>query len=87
MGTACTKMMRELISMTDPEWRLAELEWHDAKNWRLLNLIYVAPRDPRVWVRKRHPEFGWTLNFAHTASWLWAAAIIALPAAALIVFQ
>ena len=80
-------MMWGLISMTDNEWRLAELEWHDAKNWRLLNLIYVAPRDPRVWVRKHHPEFGWTLNFAHTASWLWAVGIVALPAAAaLIVF-
>jgi uncharacterized membrane protein len=72
--------------MADDEWRLAEREWHNAKNWRFLNLIYVAPQDPRVWVRKRQPEFGWTLNFAHTASWLGAAAIVGLLAAALIVF-
>ena len=71
--------------MTDDEWRLAERDWHDAKNWRLLNSIYVAPQDPRVWVRKRKPEFGWTVNFAHIAGWLWAAAIVGLPVAALIV--
>jgi len=44
--------------MTDDEWRLAEGEWHDAKNWRIRNLVYVAPQDSRVWVRKRHREFG-----------------------------
>jgi uncharacterized membrane protein len=73
--------------MTDDEWRLAEREWHDAKNWRLLNSIYVAPQDPRVWVRKHQPQFGWTLNFAHRAGWLWAAALVGLPVAALIVFS
>ena len=41
-----------------------------------------APGRTRVWVRKYRPEFGWTLNFAHTASWWWAGAILALPAAA-----
>ena len=54
-----------------------EREWKDPRNWRAGWLgVYVAPRDPRVWVPKRRPEFGYTLNFAHRRSWLWLAALL-----------
>ena len=32
------------------------------------------------------PGIRWTLNFVHNASWLWAAGVVGLPVAALIVF-
>ena len=52
-------------------------EWQNPQNWRGGWLgIYVAPRDPRVWVPKRRPEFGSTLNFAHRSSWVWLAALL-----------
>lgn len=57
-----------------------EREWNDPRNWRAGWLgIYVAPRDPRVWVPKRQPWMGFTLNFAHRQSWLWLAALLLPP--------
>ena len=38
-------------------------------------VFYAAPADPRVWVPKRL-GLGYTLNFAHRASWLWMLAIL-----------
>ena len=51
-----------------------EEEWRDPANWRWG--IYHGPRDTRVWVSKRIRWTGWTLNFAHTAAWVWLAAIL-----------
>ena len=44
-------------------------------------VFYDAPRDPRVWVPKRW-GLGWTLNFAHRASWWWVLAIVGLASLA-----
>lgn len=55
-----------------------DAEWRDPGNWRA-RVFYVAPDDPRVWVPKRMPGFGWTLNFAHRAAWVWLAALIGIP--------
>jgi len=55
----------------ETSWQDQEREWKDPSNWRGGPLgLYVAPRDPRILVRKRTPYFGWTFNFAHQASWL-----------------
>jgi uncharacterized membrane protein len=63
MGTAAR------IDTTD-DWALHEREWRDPANWRGGWLgIYVASRDPHLIVRKRAAHMGWTLNFAHRASW------------------
>lgn len=45
--------------------KLNELhEIHESPaNW-VLGVIYFAPRDPRLLVRKRIAALGWTLNFA-----------------------
>jgi uncharacterized membrane protein len=52
-------------------WIAAQREWQNSDNWRGGWLgLYVAPNDPRILVRKREPRFGWTLNFAHRASWI-----------------
>jgi uncharacterized membrane protein len=56
-------------------------EWSRPENWRGGWLgVYVAPRDSRVWVPKRAPWIGWTLNFAHRRSWAWLIGLIGLPA-------
>ena len=48
--------------------RPGDEEWHRAENWYGGWLgLYHAPRDPRVWVPKRPPHFGWTLNFGLSA--------------------
>lgn len=57
-------------------------EWTRPANWRGGMLaVYVSPLDTRVWVPKRPPGLGWTLNFAHRRSWLWLAALIGGPLA------
>ena len=46
-----------------------EREWRKPGNWtgRVLPR-YASDRDTRLWVPKRKPALGWTLNFAHPAS-------------------
>lgn len=42
-------------------------EWDDPLNWgggRIV-AVYFSQRDSRLWVPKRVPAFGWTLNLAH----------------------
>jgi uncharacterized protein DUF5808 len=63
--------------MTGDDWPKQQAEWENPGNWRLS--LYYAPRDSRVWVRKRNPTFGWTLNFAHRQSWFWLAVLVGLP--------
>jgi uncharacterized membrane protein len=55
-----------------------DAEWRDPRNWRA-RIFYVAPRDPRLWVPKRPPGIGWTLNFSRPASWLVLALILGVP--------
>jgi len=55
-------------------------EWGKPENWSGGWLgIYSDPRDPRVWVPKRNPMMGWTLNFAHRRAWVWLVAIAGIP--------
>jgi uncharacterized membrane protein len=48
-----------------------ELErlWQDPRYWTPPG-IYRCPGDPRLIVPKRRRWAGWTINFAHRASWL-----------------
>ena len=43
-------------------------------------VFYYNPDDPSLWVGKRY-GIGWTLNFAHTASWFILGAMLLLPLA------
>jgi hypothetical protein len=43
--------------------------WSDPANWPLAGLYYCKG-DPRIIVPKRNPRFGWTMNFAHTSTWV-----------------
>lgn len=50
-----------------PDQALHEVEWHNPANWsgpRFLGL-YFSKRDPRLWVPKRIPLLGWTINLGH----------------------
>lgn len=43
-----------------------ESEWANSANWgRGIFNFYFSKRDPRLWVPKRRPGRGWTLNMAH----------------------
>jgi uncharacterized membrane protein len=58
-------------------------EWQDPRNWRGGWLgIYHSPRDSRVWVPKRNPAMGWTVNTARTAGLAWTAFFVGLVALA-----
>lgn len=46
-----------------------EEEWANPANWRGPFCIYSSKSDNRIWVPKRNPSMGWTLNFAHGAAW------------------
>lgn len=69
--------------MNDAQWQAAEAEWQNPDNWRTGH--YVAPLDPRIWVRKREPRFGWTFNFAQPMSWVYLACMLSFPFAVLLV--
>ena len=53
-----------------------EEEWRRPENWHGAFETYRAPRDSRVWVPKRSPMMGWTLNAAHPAAWRWRALLV-----------
>jgi uncharacterized membrane protein len=48
--------------------QIDEAEWQDRRNWHGGWLgIYRSQRDTRVWVPKRNPKMGWTINTARPA--------------------
>ena len=47
-----------------------EQEWARPENWSRFS-VYRSARDMRLWVPKKNPRLGWTLNFAHRGAW-WA---------------
>ena len=68
----------QMHNMTPDERTQQELE--RPENWHAGWFgVYIAPADPRIWVPKRTPHLGWTLNFAHRTSWLVLAALVLLP--------
>jgi uncharacterized membrane protein len=48
----------------------------DSWKW---GIFYYNPADPRVWLPKRIPAMGWTLNFAHRAAYWWLVGLMAIP--------
>jgi len=52
-------------------------QWHnDPKNWKW-GFFYCNPEDKRLFVDKRNPNFGATVNFAHPKSYLFIIGIVA----------
>lgn len=52
----------------DDQDAINQQEWERDENWSALG-IYRSARDSRVWVPKRNPAFGVTVNLAHRAGW------------------
>lgn len=63
----------------DAQERLNQQEWAKPENWTGWFGSYRSPRDTRVWVPKRNPAFGWTLNVAHRAAWWSLLGLLAVP--------
>ena len=60
-------------------------EWRSDENWTRLGL-YRSVRDTRVWVPKRKPAFGWTVNLAHPAGWWSLLALFTVPLGLILLF-
>ena len=48
-------------------------EWANPENWsgpRWMG-IYFSKRDTRLWVPKKIPALGWTINFGHPKAVYW----------------
>jgi uncharacterized membrane protein len=60
--------------------RINQREWENPANWSdTLVGVYFSKRDTRIWVPKRVPSFGWTLNLGHPAGAWFLVALLALP--------
>jgi uncharacterized membrane protein len=60
--------------------RLNRSEWEDPRNWSDNFLgLYFSKRDSRVWVPKRRPMLGWTINLAHPRAVWWILGIALIP--------
>jgi uncharacterized membrane protein len=65
--------------MTQDE--INQAEWENPANWSdTIVGIYFSKRDTRVWVPKRIPSWGWTLNLGHASSAWWLVGLLATPA-------
>ncbi len=49
---------------------LNDQQWHDAANWSgpAFMALYFSKQDTRLWVPKRVPALGWTINLGHPKS-------------------
>jgi len=55
--------------------------WRDPAHWSEGPLgCYFAKADPRLWVPKRNPALGWTINMAHRHAGWWMIGIILFAA-------
>ncbi len=61
--------------------QINQAEWENPANWSDSVVgIYFSKRDSRVWVPKRIPSFGWTLNLGNPrAAWFLVGILAGLP--------
>lgn len=63
-------------------------EWENLANWsHPVFGVYFSKRDSRIWVPKRTPSWGWTLNLGHPSGMWWLVGLILLPAGLLQLFK
>lgn len=58
-----------------------DAEWQNPDNWSGPDFpaVYFSKKDSRIWVPKKNPRAGWTINLAHDAGAKWLIACIILP--------
>ena len=67
--------------MTMTQNEINRAEWEDLANWsHPVFGVYFSKRDTRVWVPKRVPSWGWTVNLGHPSSVWWIVGLITVPA-------
>lgn len=60
--------------------QINQAEWENTANWSsTLFGVYFSKRDTRVWVPKRIPSWGWTLNLGNPAAAWWLVGLLAVP--------
>ena len=68
----------------DPQELKNQQEWEQPENWTGWFGAYRSVHDNRVWVPKRDPAYGWTLNFAHRDAWWSLLGLLIVPIALLV---
>jgi uncharacterized membrane protein len=64
--------------MTQDE--INKAEWENPDNWSdRFGCFYFSKKDSRIWVRKRPPWRGGTLNVAHPKGAYWCVAFMLMP--------
>jgi uncharacterized membrane protein len=69
----------------NPEHRMTQdeinrAEWENPENWSDTVVgVYFSKRDTRVWVPKRFPAWGWTVNLGNPAGAWWLVGLLAIP--------
>jgi uncharacterized membrane protein len=55
-----------------------QAEWENPANWSDTVVgVYFSKRDSRVWVPKRVPSWGWTINLGNPAGAWWLVGLLA----------
>ena len=69
-----------------PQDEVDRAEWENPANWSDSVVgMYFGKKDSRVWVPKRVPTWGWTINLGHPAGAWWLVAFLAVPPIAAVV--
>lgn len=60
--------------------QINQAEWENPANWSDTVVgVYFSKRDTRVWVPKRLPTWGWTINLGHPTGAWWLVGLLAAP--------
>jgi uncharacterized membrane protein len=60
--------------------KINQAEWENDANWSDTVVgVYFSKKDSRVWVPKRVPSFGWTVNLGHPSGAWWLVGLLAIP--------
>lgn len=70
--------------MTEEELKNRD-EWSRSENWTGLG-TYRSRLDTRLWVPKREPGLGSTLNFAHSGAWWSLVGLLSVPIGLVVLF-
>ena len=63
----------------DDQARISQAEWERPENWSSWLGLYRSERDTRLFVPRRNPAMGWTLNTAHRAAWWTLLGLLTVP--------